>query len=45
MALQLSSLDCGRSILDEYNKHNLFDEGELVMYLMMLTLAVTEWQS
>lgn len=45
MALQFGSLDCGRSILDEYNEHNLFDDEELVTYLMMLTLAVTEWQS
>lgn len=41
MVLQLGSLDCDSNILDEYNKHNLFDDGELVTYLVMLTLAIS----
>ena len=41
MVLQLGSLDCDSNILDEYSQHNLFDDRELVTYLVMLTLAIS----
>ena len=45
MVLWLGPVDGARNILDEYNKHTLFDGEEPVTYLMMLILAVTVWQS